>query len=69
MLDIMKAQLVAGDEVMISRFGKWSVKNKRACRGRNPQTGKQIVLDARRVFTWKYSWVLKKSVNEAIKGG
>jgi integration host factor subunit alpha len=65
MLDIMKARLVAGEDVMISGFGKWSVKSKHARTGRNPKTGKPMVLDARRVVTWKYSPVLKAAVNKA----
>ncbi len=64
LLGIMKAQLVAGDEVMISRFGKWSVKDKRARRGRNPQTGEPMLLNARRVVTWKYSPRFKSAMNE-----
>ncbi len=48
---------------MISGFGKWHVRSKRPRRGRNPQTGQEMVLDARRVVTWKYSPVLKKAVN------
>ncbi len=64
MLEIMKAKLVAREDVMISGFGKWAVKSKHARKGRNPQTGEPIVLDARRVVTWKYSPVLKATVNK-----
>jgi len=63
MLEIMKARLVAGEDVMISGFGKWSVKSKHARTGRNPQTGVPMVLDARRVFTWKHSPRLKSAMN------
>jgi integration host factor subunit alpha len=63
LLDVIKSSLISGEDVMISGFGKWSVKEKRARRGRNPQTGKPLVLDERRVVTWKYSPVLKKAVN------
>ena len=63
LMEIMKARLVAGEDVMISGFGKWSVKAKRARRGRNPQTGEELILQARRVVTWQYSPVLKKAVN------
>ena len=63
LLAIMKANVVAGEEVMISGFGKWSVKSKHARRGRNPQTGEQIMLDARKVVTWKYSPLLKSAMN------
>jgi len=68
LLDIMKKRLIAGEDVMISGFGKWSVKSKHARRGRNPKTGEQIILDARRVVTWSYSPVLKKAVNGSGKG-
>ncbi len=63
MLEIMKASLIAGEDVMISGFGKWCVRSKNARRGRNPKTGEKITLDARRVVTWKYSPVLKAAVN------
>jgi len=63
LLEIVKGRLVAGEGVMISGFGKWSVKSKHARRGRNPQTGEELLLDARKVVTWKYSPVLKKEVN------
>ena len=63
LLEIMKAKLAAGEDVMISGFGKWSVKSKHARTGRNPQTGKPIVLDARRVVTWKYSPRLRSAMN------
>ena len=61
LLDLIKARLIAGEDVMISGFGKWTVKSKHSRRGRNPQTGAELILDARRVVTWKYSPVLKKS--------
>jgi integration host factor subunit alpha len=63
LLDIMKSRLVAGEDLMMSGFGKWSVKHKRARRGRNPQTGEKLELDARRVVTWKYSPRLKSAMN------
>ena len=68
LLQIIKANLIAGEDVMIYGFGKWSVKSKHARRGRNPQTGEELVLDARRVVTWSYSPVLKKAVNGTSKG-
>lgn len=66
-LDIMKETLAAGEDVMISGFGKWSVKSKHARRGRNPQTGEELILDARKVVTWSYSPVLKKACNNFSK--
>jgi integration host factor subunit alpha len=65
LLAIIKDRHVAGEDVMISGFGKWSVKDQRARRGRNPQIGESIILAARRVVTWQYSTVLKKAVNGA----
>jgi integration host factor subunit alpha len=67
LLDIMKKRLIVGEDVMISGFGKWNVRSKHARRGRNPKTGEQMVLDARRVVTWSYSPVLKKAVNGHAK--
>ena len=63
LLDIMKKRLIIGKDIMISGFGKSHVRSKRPRRGRNPKTGQEIVLDARRVVTWNYSPVLKKAVN------
>jgi integration host factor subunit alpha len=68
MLEIMKSKLIAGEDVMISGFGKWHVRSKRPRRGRNPQSGQEMVLDARKVVTWKHSPALKKSVNGTAKG-
>ena len=59
LMEIIKQRLIAGEDVMISGFGKWRVRSKHARQGRNPKTGKQITLDARRVVTWSYSPVLK----------
>ena len=63
LLDIVKNSLIQGEDVLISGFGKWTVKEKNSRRGRNPQTGAKLILDARKVVTWKYSPILKQSVN------
>jgi len=55
LLEIIKKRLIAGEDVMVSGFGKWTVRSKRARKGRNPKTGEQMILDARRVVTWSYS--------------
>ena len=68
MLEIIKKRLIAGEDVMISGFGKWNVKSKHARRGRNPKTGEEILLGARRVVTCRYSPVLKKAVKGSGKG-
>ena len=61
--DIIKDELVKGNDVMVSGFGKWSVKKKDARNGRNPQTGEQIIIDARRVVTFKCAPPLRTEVN------
>jgi integration host factor subunit alpha len=48
---------------MISGFGKFRVKNKKKRRGRNPATGKDIVLAPRKVITFKWSEKLKEKLN------
>lgn len=68
LLDIMKKRLISGEDVLISGFGKWTVKSKHARRGRNPQTGEELMLEARRVVTWQYSPVLKRAVNRSDGG-
>jgi integration host factor subunit alpha len=61
--DIIKDELVKGDDVMISGFGKWSVKQKSPRIGRNPQTGEQMIIDARRVVTFKSAPPLRSEIN------
>ena len=61
--DIIKDELVKGNDFMISGFGKWSVKQKRPRLGRNPHTGEQIIIDARRVVTFKSAPPLRAAVN------
>ena len=62
-LKIMKASLENGEDVLLSGFGKFNVKAKSARKGRNPQTGKALMLDARNVVTFKPSGILRKKVN------
>ncbi len=61
--DIMKDELAKGEKVKISGFGNFVVKDKNSRRGRNPQTGAEIEICARRVLTFKSSQVLKKALN------
>lgn len=62
-LEIIKQTLQDGDDVLISGFGKLCVRNKDPRRGRNPATGESLILDKRRVVTFKSSNVLKSQVN------
>lgn len=64
-LDLLKAALAEGDPVLISSFGKFSVREKEARKGRNPKTGETMVLPARKVVTFKASRVLKEQINAA----
>jgi integration host factor subunit alpha len=61
--EIIKARLENGEKVKISGFGNFVVNQKRPRKGRNPQTGNEIIITGRRVLTFKGSQVLKKSMN------
>ena len=62
-LSLMKDTLESGKDITISGFGKFVVKHKRDRNGRNPQTGEAIVIDARRVITFKLSPRLREAIN------
>ncbi len=62
-LRISKNCLVNGEDLLISGFGKFNVKEKAARRGRNPQTGDELILAARKVVTFKPSGILRKRIN------
>ena len=62
-LEIIKETLESGEDVLISGFGKFEVKDKHKRRGRNPQTGDDLMLNARRAITFKCSGVLREKVN------
>jgi len=61
--DLMKETLEGGDKIKISGFGNFLVREKRSRKGRNPQTGEEIQISARRVLTFKPSQVLRKALN------
>jgi integration host factor subunit alpha len=62
-LEIIKRTLANGEDVMISRFGRFCVRDKKGRRGRNPQTGQEMMLRPMRVVTFKCSGVLRDRVN------
>jgi integration host factor subunit alpha len=64
LLEIIKQTLEQGEDVLISGFGKFYVKEKNARRGRNPHTREDLMLDARRVVTFRCSGVLRDKINE-----
>jgi integration host factor subunit alpha len=63
LLKLIKKSLEDGEDVLISGFGKFSVKEKQARRGRNPQTGEPVTLPPRKVVTFKCSGVLRAVMN------
>lgn len=63
-LRLIKEALGTGDEVLVSGFGKWSVRDKNQRRGRNPQTGDPLTLPPRRVVTFRPSRVLKAKIQQ-----
>ena len=64
-VDIIKNSLETGEDVLISGFGRFAVKEKRPRKGRNPATGKSIMLDGRKVVSFKCSGVLKDRLNKS----
>ncbi len=63
LLEIMKKTLVSGEDVLITGFGKFSVKHKAERRGRNPATGEDLMLAPRKVVTFKCSGKLRDKIN------
>lgn len=62
-LEIIKDTLANGEDVLISGFGKFNVREKRERKGRNPATGTQLTLRKRRILTFAVSSVLKDRLN------
>ena len=62
--ETMKETLGRGEKIKISGFGNFVVRDKNARAGRNPQTGQEITISARRVLTFKPSQVLKNALND-----
>ena len=63
-LEIMKSTLESGEYVLVSGFGKFSVNEKNARKGRNPATGDDLMLPAKKVVTFKYSGKLRDRMND-----
>jgi integration host factor subunit alpha len=64
-LRISKNTLINGSDLLLSGFGKFNVKDKNSRRGRNPQTGDELTLEARRVITFKPSGILRDKINKS----
>jgi integration host factor subunit alpha len=63
LLELIKDSLTAGEDVLISGFGKFCVRNKRERRGRNPATGDPMTLTPRKIVTFRCSHLLRAKVN------
>ncbi len=61
---LMKSTMESGEKIKIAGFGNFEVKQKADRRGRNPQTGETITIEARRILTFKPSTVLKTAINK-----
>jgi len=63
LLEIIKITLESGEDVLISGFGKFCVKEKRERKGRNPATGEDLMLEPSKVVTFRCSGKLREIVN------
>jgi len=63
LLEIIKSTLGSGEDVLISNFGKFCVNQKNERRGRNPATGEDMMLEPRKVVTFKCSGKLRDKIN------
>ena len=63
LLEEIKSTLEKGEDVLISGFGKFCVKDKKARRGRNPATGDDMMLTQRRVVTFRCSHLLREKIS------
>ena len=64
LIEIIKEALESGDDVLVSGFGKFKVREKKARKGRNPATGEGVILEPRRVVTFHCSGKLRKKINQ-----
>lgn len=63
LMEIIKGSLASGEDVMVSRFGKFCVRDKGARKGRNPASGDDIILGPRRVVAFRCSDSLRDKIN------
>jgi integration host factor subunit alpha len=63
LLELIKKSLESGDDVLISGFGKFCVKEKNERKGRNPATGETMMMRPRKVVTFKSSGGLRRKIN------
>jgi integration host factor subunit alpha len=63
LLELVEKTLESGEDVLVSGFGKFCVKQKRERKGRNPATGQDLMLGSRKVVTFKCSPILRSKIN------
>ena len=63
-IEIIKSTLETGEDVLISGFGKFCVREKNERKGRNPATGNDLMLSPRKVVTFKCSGKLRDRIND-----
>jgi len=63
LLEIAKKTLASGEDVLISNFGKFCVKEKKKRKGRNPATGDDLMLEPRKVVRFRCSGKLRERIN------
>ena len=63
LLEIIRKTLANGEDLLITGFGKFRVKDKEKRKVRNPQTGEDMMMRSRRVVTFKCSGVLRDKIN------
>ena len=68
-LSHISTALVEGEQVKISSFGTFAVREKGARMGRNPKTGEEVPIEPRRVLVFRPSHILKDRINENLSGG
>ncbi|MDQ1269281.1 MAG: integration host factor subunit alpha [Thermodesulfobacteriota bacterium] len=66
LIEIIKSTLASGEDIMVSGFGKFQVIEKSPRKGRNPATGDAMILEKRRVVTFKCAGKLKNKINENV---
>ena len=68
LLEVIKKTLASGEDVLVSGFGKFRVKEKKQRKGRNPATGEDLMLKPRKVVTFKCSGKLRDKIRNQQKG-
>ena len=66
LFEIMKETLEGGEKIKISGFGKFAVRQKSPRKGRNPQTGGELIISGGKIVTFKSSPVLRKVLNQEV---